>query len=160
MGSPLHLTEVREAESRMALIFLKTVTLTGRATQAPPEDRSSAHVGNLDCQKLDGGDLNLSPAGNKSRRFPSEDSGFRPGKPRIGPGRQAPRGRFPLQRPPRQPFWPFYSHTAIHAGSKKNEHRYDGAVTGRASHTCSQRQPLRQPNFGNRVQFSDFVGVL
>ena len=45
----------------MALIFLKKVTLTGRATRAPPEDRSSAHVGYLDCQKLYGGDLNLSP---------------------------------------------------------------------------------------------------
>ena len=60
MGSPLHLTEVREAESRVALIFLKTVTLTGRAKRALPEDRSAAHVGNLDCQKLHGGDLNLS----------------------------------------------------------------------------------------------------
>ena len=60
MGSPLHLTEVREAESRMALFFLKTVTLTGRATRALPEDRDSTHVGNLDCQKLYGGDLNLS----------------------------------------------------------------------------------------------------
>ena len=45
----------------MALVFLKTVTLTGRATRALPEDRSSAHVGNLDCQKRYGGDLNLSP---------------------------------------------------------------------------------------------------
>ena len=56
----MHLTEVREAESRMALLFLKTVTLTGRATRAPPEDRSSVHVGNLDCHILSGGDLNLS----------------------------------------------------------------------------------------------------
>ena len=57
----MHLTEVREAESRMALIFPRTVTLTGRASRAPPEDRSSAHVGIVDCQKLYGGDLNLSP---------------------------------------------------------------------------------------------------
>ena len=63
MGSPLHLTEVREAESRMALIFLKTVTLTGRARRAPPEDRDSTHVGNLDCQILSGGDLILSHHG-------------------------------------------------------------------------------------------------
>ena len=63
MGSPLHLTEVREAESRMALIFLKTVTLTGRARRAPPEDRDSTHVGNLDCQILSGGDLILSLVG-------------------------------------------------------------------------------------------------
>ena len=59
MGSPLHLTEVREAESRMAF-FLKRVALTGRATQALPEDRSSAHVGILDCHILSGGDLILS----------------------------------------------------------------------------------------------------
>ena len=58
VGSPLHLTEVREAESRMVLFFLKTVTLTGRARRAPPEDRSSAHVGIVDCHKLYGGDLN------------------------------------------------------------------------------------------------------
>ena len=45
----------------MALIFLKTVTLTGRARRAPPEDRDSTHVGNLDCQILSGGDLILSP---------------------------------------------------------------------------------------------------
>ena len=32
---------LREAESRMALFSLETVTLTGRATRAPPEDRSS-----------------------------------------------------------------------------------------------------------------------
>ena len=32
------------------------------------------------------------------RRFPSENSGFRPGKSRIRPGRQAPRGRFPLSK--------------------------------------------------------------
>ena len=31
-------------------------------------------------------------------------------------------------------------------------------VTGLASHI--RRQPLRQPHFGNRVQFSDFVSVL
>ena len=42
------------------LDFFKTVKLTGRATRAPPEDRSSAHVGYLDCQKLYGGELNLS----------------------------------------------------------------------------------------------------
>ena len=60
VGSPLHLTEVREAESRMALTFLKTVALTGRATQALAEDRSSAHVGILDCHILPGGDLILS----------------------------------------------------------------------------------------------------
>ena len=29
----------------MALFFLKTVTLTGRARRAPPADRRSAHVG-------------------------------------------------------------------------------------------------------------------
>ena len=40
---------------------MKTVALTGRATQALPEDRSSAHVGILDCQILSGGDLILSP---------------------------------------------------------------------------------------------------
>ena len=40
--------------------FLKTVALTGRATQALPEDRSSAHVGILDCHILSGGDLVLS----------------------------------------------------------------------------------------------------
>ena len=45
----------------MALIFLKTVTLTGRARRAPPEDRDSTHVGNLDCQIISGGDLILSP---------------------------------------------------------------------------------------------------
>ena len=65
VGSPLHLTEVREAESRMALIFLKTVTLTGRARRAPPEDRDSTHVGNLDCKMLSSGDLILI-----SRRVP------------------------------------------------------------------------------------------
>ena len=56
----MHLTEVREAESRMALIFLKTVALTGRARRAPPEDRSSVHVGIVAYQKRYGGDLNLS----------------------------------------------------------------------------------------------------
>ena len=56
----MHLTEVRGAEIRMAFFFLKTVTLTGRARRAPPEHRSSAHVGILDCQIFSSGDLNLS----------------------------------------------------------------------------------------------------
>ena len=56
----MHLTEVREAESRMALIFPRTVTLTGRAAGALPAGRSSSGVGVLDCQKLSGGDLILS----------------------------------------------------------------------------------------------------
>ena len=53
----MHLTEVREAESRMAFFFLKTVTLTGRARRAPPEDRSSERAGILDYRKLSCGDL-------------------------------------------------------------------------------------------------------
>ena len=64
---------------------MKTGTLTGRATQALPEDRSSAHAGILDCQILPSGDLNLSPGAGPSPCGPYRHAlARRP--PQKGPG--------------------------------------------------------------------------
>ena len=67
MGSPSRLTEVREAESRRALILFKQLRSQSEQGERPPKTAARTEVGIMDCQILSGGDLNLSLVGVNSR---------------------------------------------------------------------------------------------
>ena len=89
-------------------------------------------------------------AGKKNQALSKcENSGFRPRKSRVRSGRQAPRGRFPLQRSPsRQPFWPFIPDTGyFQAGSKKTERRQ-----GQARHETLRVTSPRERHVRRRVK--------